>query len=192
MARGARRAAAFDRRHFERYAVAVPPFLTVRYRSVIGDARFRILASANNARLHSATYLLVRGRHCRRAVVASLVAEITRFSHAFSFRSLARSHPRSQLVTVNYATPSSYTPLRTPNTAILGQYEQRSAARRSTRGWSKRTGRRIYRARANTNRSVFFSWISCTISPFHSSSFSFYIGEKRRKNERCKKFTWRE
>jgi len=77
LARGARRAAALDRRHVERYrAVTVlPSLLAVCYRSVIGDAQSRILDTASNTRLHYATYLLVRGRHCRRAVVASLVAE---------------------------------------------------------------------------------------------------------------------
>lgn len=92
LARGARRAATLDRRHAERYVITVPLLLAVRYRSVISDdARSRILASASNARLHSATYLFVRGRHCRRAVVASLVAELrppSRFLLSF-----ARSPP---------------------------------------------------------------------------------------------------
>lgn len=95
LARGARRAAALDRRHAERYAVAVPPLLVVRYQSVISDDRSRILASANNARLHSAAYLLVRGRHCRRAVVASLVAETAR--PRACLLSLARPHDHSWL-----------------------------------------------------------------------------------------------
>lgn len=63
LARSARRAAAFDRRHVERYAAVVPLSLAVRYRSVTDDVRSRILVSVSNTRLHSAAYLLVRGRH---------------------------------------------------------------------------------------------------------------------------------
>lgn len=69
--RARRRAATLDRRH-------VPgdvELFTVRYRSV-DEHRDRILLAASNTRLHSAAYLLVRGRHCRRAVVASLAANI--------------------------------------------------------------------------------------------------------------------
>lgn len=132
LARGARRAASLDRRHFERYVVAVPPLLTVRYRSVIGDARFRILANASNARLHSATYLLVCGRHCRRAVVASHVAEITRLSHAFSFRSLAPAITAGYYQLCNTVQPHSTTHAERRHTGIVRNCQQRSAARRSS------------------------------------------------------------
>lgn len=124
LARSARCAAALDRRHVERYAVAVPPLLAVRYRSVICDnARSRILASVSNTRLHSAAYLLVCGRHCRRAVVALLAAEVT---SRFVARSLARS-PRSQLVITDYATPTNRAPTPTPNIAILPDRAVRAA-----------------------------------------------------------------
>lgn len=124
LTRGARRAAALDRRHAVRYAVVavLPPLLHARYRSVIGDARSRILASANNARLHSAAYLLVRGRHCRRAVVASHVAEIyapRAFSFPFcSLGPLARPRNYSWLPPIMQHRPAD-TPTRTPSTAIL-------------------------------------------------------------------------
>jgi len=75
LARRTRRTATLYRRHIPRWH-AIAPLAIVRYRSVVGGNRFRILANANNARLHSAAYLLIRGRHCRRAVVASHVAEI--------------------------------------------------------------------------------------------------------------------
>lgn len=140
LARGARRAAALDRRHVVRYtAVTVPPpLLATRYRSVIDDARSRILASASNARLHSAAYLLIRGRHCRRAVVASPVAEITA-SCSFG-RSLARprdhswSPPITQPLTV-------HAPPRTPNTAILS--DRAAAGANGTRGPVRGNGVRM-------------------------------------------------
>lgn len=138
LARSARRAAALNRRHVERYAVAVPPpLLSVRYRSVIGDAQSRILASANNARLHSAAYLLVRGRHCRRAVVASLVAEITASPCSLFLRSLARSPTRSQLVTTDYATadrPRSATHAEHRHTVRPGSGKRERHSREPVKG----------------------------------------------------------
>lgn len=139
LARSTRRAAALDRRHVERYAVAVsPPFLAVRYRSVIGNARFRILVSASNARLHSATYLLVRGRHCRRAVVASHVAEITS-PCAFlpsSARSLARSRPHDHSwlpPIMQHRSATTHHARRTPPYCPTGQHERHLRSRERNR-----------------------------------------------------------
>lgn len=102
LTRRARCTATLNRRHVSCWH-AVAPLVTVRYRSVIGDNRFRILANASNTRLHSATYLLVCGRHCRRAVVASHVPEIR--PQARFLRSLAITVSHSWL-TADYATSS--------------------------------------------------------------------------------------
>jgi len=57
----------------------------------------------------------------------------------------------------------------------------------------KRTGLRLLTARARIDcpllRSVLFNWISCTIYLF---SFSLQRKEKKRKDERSKKFSWKE
>lgn len=101
LARRARwRAATLNRRHVPRDA---EPF-TVRYRSVSGH-RVRILLSASNARLHSAAYLLIRGRHCRRAVVASLAVEILPRCRALSTN---RPLPRLQVLSSRSAGSTNY------------------------------------------------------------------------------------
>lgn len=99
LARRGRRTAILDRRHVPRNVAAVaiadinagagavvPLAVHLRYRS--GDNRIRILANVSNARLHSAAYLLIHGRHCRRTVVTS---NVTRPRNYHLLRSLLLS-----------------------------------------------------------------------------------------------------
>lgn len=121
LARRTRRTAILDRRHVPRNVTAVatavaitaateagtgavvPLAVHLRYRSVSGNSRIRILTNVNNASLHSAAYLLIHGRHCRRTVVAPLVPKIIPSCYPFAHDRLSARSMQELLADLDYA-----------------------------------------------------------------------------------------